>query len=47
MGGSNALYTADKGAEIAICLATLPEGRAQGKFLAEMRKLGDAMALAW
>ncbi|MBD1846907.1 SDR family oxidoreductase [Cyanobacteria bacterium FACHB-63] len=47
MGGSNAPFTADEGAETAIYLATLPEGGAQGKFFAEMRKAGGAVALAW
>ncbi|HAA29405.1 MAG TPA: short-chain dehydrogenase [Cyanobacteria bacterium UBA8553] len=47
MGGSNAPFTADEGAETAVYLATLPEGGAQGKFFAEMRKLGGAMALPW
>lgn len=47
MGGSNAPFTADEGAEIAVYLATLPEGGAQGKFFAEMRKFGGAIALPW
>lgn len=47
MGGSNAPFTADEGAETAVYLATLPEGSAQGKFFAEMRKFGGAMALSW
>ncbi|BAZ37629.1 short-chain dehydrogenase/reductase SDR [Calothrix sp. NIES-4101] len=47
MGGSNAPYTADEGAETAVYLATLPEGGAQGKFFAEMRKFGGAIALPW
>jgi NAD(P)-dependent dehydrogenase (short-subunit alcohol dehydrogenase family) len=47
MGGSNAPFTADEGAETAIHLATLPEGGAQGKFFAEMRKFGGAIALPW
>jgi NAD(P)-dependent dehydrogenase (short-subunit alcohol dehydrogenase family) len=47
MGGSNAPFTADEGAETAVYLATLPEGGAQGKFFAEMRKLGGAIALPW
>jgi NAD(P)-dependent dehydrogenase (short-subunit alcohol dehydrogenase family) len=47
MGGSNAPFTADEGAETAVYLATLPEGGAQGKFFAEMRKVGGAVALAW
>ncbi|MDX2211756.1 MAG: SDR family oxidoreductase [Oculatellaceae cyanobacterium bins.114] len=47
MGGSNAPFTADEGAETAVYLATLPEGGAQGKFFAEMRKFGGAIALPW
>jgi NAD(P)-dependent dehydrogenase (short-subunit alcohol dehydrogenase family) len=47
MGGSNAPFTADEGAETAVYLAMLPEGGAQGKFFAEMRKFGGAVALAW
>jgi len=47
MGGANAPFTADEGAETAVYLATLPDGGAQGKFFAEMRKAGGAVALAW
>lgn len=47
MGGSNAPLTADEGAETAVYLATLPESGAQGKFFAEMRKFGGAIALPW
>ncbi|MEG4516255.1 MULTISPECIES: SDR family oxidoreductase [unclassified Microcoleus] len=47
MGGSNAPFTANEGAETAVYLATLPEGGAQGKFFAEMRKFGGAVALPW
>jgi len=47
MGGLDAPFTADEGAETAVYLATLPEGGAQGKFFAEMRKFGGAVALAW
>jgi len=47
MGGSNAPFTADEGAETAVYLATLPDGGAQGKFFAEMRKVGGAVSLAW
>ena len=47
MGGPNAPFTADEGAETAVYLATLPEGGAQGKFFAEMRKFGGAVALPW
>lgn len=47
MGGSNAPFTADEGAETAVYLATLPAGGAQGQFFAEMRKFGGAIALPW
>lgn len=47
MGGSSAPFTADEGAETALYLATLPAGGAQGKFFAEMRKFGGAVALPW
>lgn len=47
MGGSDAPFTADEGAETAVYLATLPEGGPQGKFFAEMRKFGGAIALPW
>ncbi|MBD2296291.1 SDR family oxidoreductase [Anabaena sphaerica FACHB-251] len=47
MGGANAPFTADEGAETAVYLATLPEKGAQGKFFAEMRKFGGAIALPW
>ncbi|WP_009630435.1 SDR family oxidoreductase [Synechocystis sp. PCC 7509] len=47
MGGENAPFTAEEGAETAVYLATLPDGEAQGKFFAEMRKSGDAITLNW
>ena len=47
MGGENAPFTADEGAETAVYLATLPDGGAQGKFFAEMRKSGGAIELNW
>lgn len=47
MGGSNAPFTAEEGAETAVYLATLPEDGSQGKFFAEMRKLGGAFVLPW
>ncbi|MBD2034972.1 SDR family oxidoreductase [Leptolyngbya sp. FACHB-321] len=47
MGGSDAPFTADEGAETAVYLATLPEHGAQGKFFAEMRKFGGPIALPW
>lgn len=47
MGGANAPFTAEEGAETAVYLATLPDGGAQGKFFAEMRRLGGAINLNW
>ncbi|MCC3416160.1 MAG: hypothetical protein JGK24_32665 [Microcoleus sp. PH2017_29_MFU_D_A] len=47
MGGPDAPFTADEGAETAVYLATLPEGGSQGNFFAEMRKFGGAIALDW
>ncbi|MBE9212208.1 SDR family oxidoreductase [Plectonema cf. radiosum LEGE 06105] len=47
MGGSNAPFTADEGAETAVYLATLPESGPQGQFFAEMRKFGGALTLSW
>lgn len=47
MGGSDAPFTADEGAETAVYLATLPQGGTQGKFFAEMRKFGGAVPLSW
>ena len=46
MGGSNAPFTAEEGAETALYLATLPDGGLQGQFFAEMRKFGGAVALS-
>jgi NAD(P)-dependent dehydrogenase (short-subunit alcohol dehydrogenase family) len=47
MGGENAPFTAEEGAETAIYLATLPDGGAQGQFFAEMRKFGGPIQLQW
>ncbi|MEO1005611.1 MAG: SDR family oxidoreductase [Cyanobacteria bacterium J06638_38] len=47
MGGQNAPYTVEEGAETAIYLATLPDGSSQGGFFAEMRKFGGAVKLPW
>lgn len=47
IGGPDAPFTAEEGAETAVYLATLPEGGPQGKFFAEMRKFGGPIALAW
>ena len=46
MGGDDAPYTPEEGAETAIYLATLPRS-SQGKFYAEMRKFGGAVTLSW
>ena len=40
MGGSNAPFTADEGAETALYLATLPDGGLQGQFFAEIWRCG-------
>lgn len=47
MGGENAPFTAEEGAETAVYLATLPDGGAQGQFFAEMRKFGGPIQLQW
>ncbi|MFN6568375.1 SDR family oxidoreductase [Dendronalium sp. ChiSLP03b] len=47
MGGENAPFTAEEGAETAVYLATLTDGGAQGKFFAEMRKFGGPVQLQW
>ena len=47
MGGPNAPFTVNEGAETAIFLATLPEGGPQGQFFAEMRKFGGPIQLPW
>ncbi|NEQ21900.1 MAG: SDR family oxidoreductase [Microcoleus sp. SIO2G3] len=47
MGGENAPFTAEEGAETAIYLATLPDGGPQGQFFAELRKLGEPIQLLW
>lgn len=47
MGGENAPFTAEEGAETAVYLATLPDGGAQGQFFAEMRKFGGPIQLHW
>ncbi|WP_017651881.1 SDR family oxidoreductase [Fortiea contorta] len=47
MGGENAPFTAEEGAETAVYLATLPDGSAQGQFFAEMRKFGGPIQLQW
>ena len=47
IGGEDAPYTTEEGAETAIYLATLPDGALQGGFFAEMRKIGGAVVLPW
>lgn len=47
MGGENAPFTADQGAETAVYLATLRDGGAQGQFFAEMRQFGGPIQLQW
>ena len=47
MGGPDAPFTAEEGAETALYLATLPAGGPSGKFFAEMRKFGGPIELQW
>ena len=47
IGGEDAPYTVEEGAETAVYLATLPDGSSQGGFFAEMRKFGGAVLLPW
>ncbi len=47
MGGPDAPFTPDEGAETAEFLATLPDGGSHGKFYAEMRKFGGAFLVSW
>ncbi|MCF4969893.1 SDR family oxidoreductase [Nostoc sp. CMAA1605] len=47
MGGEDAPFTAEEGAETAVYLATLPDGGFQGQFFAEMRKFGGPVTLQW
>jgi NAD(P)-dependent dehydrogenase (short-subunit alcohol dehydrogenase family) len=47
MGGEDAPFTAEQGAETAVYLATLPDGGAQGQFFAEMRHFGGPIKLQW
>ncbi len=47
MGGEDAPYTTEEGAETAVYLATPPDGGSQGRFFAEMRKFGGAVVLPW
>ncbi len=47
IGGQDAPFTAEEGAETAVYLATLPDGASQAGFFAEMRKFGDSVVLPW
>lgn len=47
MGGDDAPFTAEEGAETAVYLATLPDGGSQGQFFAEVRKFGGPIQLQW
>ena len=47
MGGEDAPFTAEEGAQTAVYLATLPEGGPQGQFFAEMRKFGSPIKVQW
>lgn len=47
MGGPDAPFTAEEGAETALYLATLPTGGPNGKFFAEMRKFGGPFEVPW
>lgn len=47
IGGADAPFTAEEGAETAVYLATLPDDGSQGGFFAEKRKFGGPFALPW
>ncbi len=47
MGGDDAPFTAEEGAQTVVYLATLPDGGTQGLFFAEMRKFGGPIQLQW
>ena len=47
MGGADAPFSAEEGAETAAWLATLPDDGSTGGFFAEMRRIGGALRLAW
>lgn len=47
MGGEQAPYSADEGAETALYLAALPSGSPSGEFYAEMRRFGGPVRLPW
>ena len=47
IGGPDAPFTVEEGAQTAIYLATLPDNGPQGEFFAEMRKFGGPFTLPW
>lgn len=47
IGGEDAPFTAEEGAETAVYLATLPDDGSQAGFFAEMRKFGGPVVLPW
>ncbi len=47
MGGADAPFTVEEGAQTAVHLATLDEDAPTGKFFAEMRKFGGPISLPW
>ena len=47
MGGLDAPFAGNEGAETAVYLAILPEHGAQDKFFAKMQKFGGLIALVW
>ena len=47
IGGPDAPFTVEEGAETAVYLATLPDEGPNGQFFAEMRKFGGPVTLPW
>lgn len=47
IGGPDAPFTVEEGAETALYLATLPDDGPSGQFFAEMRKFGGPFLLPW
>lgn len=47
IGGPDAPFTVEEGAETAVYLATLPDGGPTGGLFAEMRKFGGPLVLPW
>ena len=47
IGGPDAPFTVEEGAETAVYLATLPDGGPTGALFAEMRKFGGPFVLPW